>query len=247
MCSVKRLVIDLETSPNVVLDFDVYDSKPRGHKAIIEPTRILCFAYKWVGERGVQVVSEWDECGHDGMIRKAHELLSEADAVVHFNGTSFDVKHFNREFIEAGLTPPAPYEQIDLYLAVKRRTRFPSSSLDYVTKALALRAKGDPGGIETWKKVREGDAKAQERMARYCARDVVITESLYHRLLPWIDGHPSAVLDGRAECPKCEGPIEWRGEYRSKTRRYRRFVCKHCGSWGKTVKSSGGAALVGVS
>src|SRR5690606_41747736 len=80
------------------------------------------------------------------MVKEAHRLLSAADAVIHFNGQRFDIPHLNREFVEAGLTPPSPYSQIDLLKVVKKNFRFPSNKLDYVTKKLGLDHKVQNGG-----------------------------------------------------------------------------------------------------
>lgn len=235
----KKLVIDIETSPNLVLEFDIFDSRPRSPDAILEPTRMLCFAYKWVGERGVQTVAEWDG-GHEGMVAKAHELLTEADVVIHFNGKRFDVKHLNREFAEYGLGPPAPYEQIDVYQAVKSRFALPSNRLSYVSKFLRIAAKGDSGGLETWKRLREGDVKAQAQMLRYNARDVVVTEQAYKEIVAWVPGHPSeaVAVGGKKVCPVCaSAKLVANGTRKTRSREYQRYQCKGCGSWSQSVKS----------
>ena len=241
----RKLILDIETSPNLAYVWDLWSKDGITPEKLVESTSVICFAWKWAGERGVGFSSVWTD-GREAMVAKAHELLSEADVLIHYNGKHFDVPHLNREFVLAGLTPPSPYEQVDLFLTAKGKFKFPSNRLAYISKALGVRAKGDAGGFSTWLGVLAGDPKAQERMERYNKRDVVVTEQVYNRLLPWITGHPSAVLDGREACPTCEGRIVWRGLYRSKTRVYRRFSCTSCGAWGKSVKSEGGAVVTGV-
>ena len=241
----RKLVIDIETSPNLAYVWDLWAKDGITADKLVVPTEVLCFAYKWVGERGVGFASVWDD-GHDAMMARAWALLDEADVVIHYNGKHFDVPHLNREFVLAGLTPPSPYEQVDLFLTAKQRFKFPSNKLAYISRVLGIKAKGDAGGFSTWTRVLAGDARAQEQMARYNKRDVVVTEQLYHRLLPWIAGHPSAVLDGREGCPSCGGRIIFRGDQRTRTRVYKRFSCKDCGAWSRSVKSEGGASLVGA-
>jgi len=75
------------------------------------------------------------------MIQAAHDLLSEADAVIHYNGNSFDMPWLHTEFLLAGMPPPEPYKNIDLLLAVRKRFRFVSNKLDYVTQAVGLEGK----------------------------------------------------------------------------------------------------------
>ena len=66
--------------------------------------------------------------GHDAMIEGIWKLLDEADAVVTWNGVSFDMKHLRREFVLAGLTPPSPWKDIDLMLTVKREMQIGRAS-----------------------------------------------------------------------------------------------------------------------
>ena len=48
----KVLVIDIETSPNVVYAWGLWDQNI-GISQVIEPSRVLCFAAKWVGQKKV--------------------------------------------------------------------------------------------------------------------------------------------------------------------------------------------------
>ena len=107
--------------------------------------------------------------------RAAHDLLSEADVVVHYNGDKFDLPHLNREFVESGLGPPAPYASIDLLKTVKRKFRFPSNKLDYVVQKLRLGAKVSTGGYDlsarsAWLGRPRVGADAQVQQAR-CSSD----------------------------------------------------------------------------
>lgn len=243
--TLRMLVLDIETSPNLAYVWSLWDQNGISIDKLVSSTEVICFAWKWVGEKGVGFASTWGD-GKDEMVRKAHALLDEADVLIHFNGKRFDVPHLNREFVEAGLAPPAPYEQVDLFQAAKSRFKFPSNKLAYISKALGLTTKGDPGGFSTWVGVMAGDAKAQARMERYNKRDVVVTEAVYHRLLPWIPSHPHAALGGRPACPSCGGSLEARGVARTKARVYQRYQCKACGAWSRSVKSEGGASIAQV-
>ena len=44
------------------------------------------------------------------MIKGIHKLLDECDAVIHYNGSKFDIPTLNKEFLLHGLHPPAPYK-----------------------------------------------------------------------------------------------------------------------------------------
>ena len=48
-----------------------------------------------------------------------HQLMDEADVMVGWNSAAFDRKHLNREFLQAGMTPPSPSREVDLMKVVK--------------------------------------------------------------------------------------------------------------------------------
>lgn len=141
--------------------------------------------------------------------------------------------------------PPEPFRQIDLYRVVRSQFALPSKKLAYVTEWAGLPTKQDTGGFRLWTDVMAGKPAAQRKMQRYCQNDVTIMRDLYHRMLPWIDGHPNVQLygAGAGACPKCGagGTLQARGYRVTLVGRYRRFQCQKCGGW-----SSSGKREVGV-
>lgn len=242
------LVVDIETSPNIVL---AWDSQLRygniGPHQIQEPTRMLCFAAKWVGEDETFIFSEWGD-GRDLMLAAAWDLLHEADIVVHFNGKSFDTPHLNRELAEAGLLPPSPFKQVDLCHVARKMFRFPSNKLDYVSQALDLDGKMETGGFGLWVRVLEGDREAQNRMADYNERDTVLTEELFERLRPWIPNLPNLnIYSGDDACPGCgSSNVTQDGWAYTPLSKFKRYVCQDCGLWSRDGKRQAGANLRGV-
>src|SRR5690606_41532595 len=98
---------------------------------------VICFAAKVYGESEVQFFSTFHD-GKETMVSAAHEMLDQADAVIHFNVSRFDIPHLNREFVEAGLTPPSPYSLIDLLKVVQMNYRLLSNKLVYYYTYLGL-------------------------------------------------------------------------------------------------------------
>lgn len=233
----KILTIDIETSPALAFVWGtqkVYISPGQ----IVEPTRMLCFAAKWYGKPGIIYRSEHHD-GAEAMLDKLWELLDEADAVVHYNGTSFDIPHINREFLLAGIGPPAPFAEIDLWRTVRSRFRFMSNKLDSVAQALEIGGKAAHEGFGLWVKCLDGDEAAWRRMKRYNIQDVRLTESLYTELRPWIKGHPSMNLVSGVShaCPTCGSvSLAKRGVARTKITTYQRYQCNVCGSYSQSGK-----------
>lgn len=207
-----------------------------GIDQIIDPGGILCFAAKWLGKRGVKFHAEWT--GREEMVAELHRLIDEADAVLHWNGARFDLPHINREFMEAGMTPPSPVKQIDMMKTAKRQARFLSNKLDHVASQLGLGGKVKHEGFRLWLSCMDGDERAQRRMRRYNVRDTTLLEDTYAVLQPWIPAHPSyAAQSGCRVCPKCGShEIEQRGYAILTTGKYPRLRCKGCGAWSRETK-----------
>lgn len=236
------LFLDIETKPAVVASFGIRDQHIT-HKQILKDGGTICVGVKWGGEKKTQVFSDWEH-GHGPMLEAVHAMLSEADAVATYNGAAFDIPKLNGEFLLARMTPPPPLTQIDIYKAV-RRMGFVSSKLDYIAPLLGCGGKVKHEGLDLWLKVMDGDAAAQKRMARYCAGDVRLTETVYNRVLPFITNHPHLGFAASFVCGACNGShLQSRGYRRTKASIVQRLQCQQCGSWqdGSRTKATGKAA-----
>jgi uncharacterized protein YprB with RNaseH-like and TPR domain len=204
----------------------------------VQSSHILCWSAKWHGERVMQFDSI-HKSKPKAMLGRIHKLLDEADAVVHYNGIKFDIPVLNKEFIKAGFGPPAPYKQIDLLRVCKFAFRFESNKLDYVSAALGIGQKVRHEGFELWIKCMDGDEAAWKRMERYNRKDVTLLETLYDRLMPWIDKHPAhGAFDDITCCPKCGSEkFQQRGWAVTQVMKYRRYQCSDCGGWFRGNKS----------
>jgi hypothetical protein len=240
------LFLDIETKANKAAVWGLWGQNI-GINQIIEPGRTICAAWKWQGKKGVDFTCEWwweslvergmqDGPAYAGFLKQLHEILDEADVVVTYNGKRFDVPTLYREFVLHGLKPPSPFHHIDLYQTVRRQFRFASNKLDFICQQLGLGAKTHHKGMDLWNEVEAGCPKAQRTMERYNRNDVVLLEKLYNHIKPWIKGLPNFALMQEKTgivCPSCGSEdIEFRGWRYTKTRRYRRFCCNSCHSWG---------------
>lgn len=187
MSDMKILTLDIETSPTLAFVWRLFKENISLDQ-IVEPTRMITYAAKWLGEDYVYYGHYKDE----DFVEVIHGLLDEADAVVSYNGVQFDMKHLNREFIQAGLTPPSPCANIDLLNVVKKNFRFVSNKLDHVASELLGHRKIDTGGFKLWRQcILDDDPKAWAKMQEYNIADTVLTEQLYLKLRGWITNHPN--------------------------------------------------------
>ena len=240
--AMRILMLDIETSPNLAYVWGLWDQNVALNQ-IESTTEMICFAAKWLGEDRTMFWSA-HEHGQAGMVQAAHDLLDEADAVMHFNGKAFDIKHLNREFLAAGLTPPAPYAQIDLLLEVRKNFKFPSNKLAYVSKALGLAGKVEHSGFDLWRRCMAGEGKAWAEMELYNRQDVELLEEMYHLLLPWLTTRPNGNLYGDPGCPSCGvDTLRRSGFAYTKLSRFAQYHCATCGGWFRASKRDVGVTV----
>lgn len=225
----KILILDIETKPALVYAWRAYGDQNHTEDKIVHPTSLLCVGAKWLGQKNVILFSEWEH-GMEEMLRGVHALMSEADAVVTYNGDKFDLPILQGAFLLAGFDMPPPPTSIDLIKPV-RRLGFFRNNLAFIGPFLGLGAKIKHEGFSLWSKVMEGDPKAHKRMEKYCKQDVKLTEKLYLRVRGYIKNHPH-LGDNPHECGNCgSNHVQSRGYRRTKYFRIQRLQCQACGSW----------------
>lgn len=244
----KILALDIETRPALAYTWTLWNANI-GVDQIVDPGGVISFAAQWYGEdTEVEFLSDFHD-GHKTMMKRLWKLLNQADIVLHFNGRRFDVPHVQREFIELGLLPPAPFKQIDLYETVKRQFRFISNKLKHVAPQIGLEGKVENEGFMLWIKCMENDEDAWDRMREYNIRDTELLSEAYDILRPWIKSHPSiAIEEGMMACPKCGSErLQARGWAYTRQTKYRRYQCNECGSWVRDTHREAATSLVAVS
>lgn len=237
--NVKILTLDVERTPGVFYSWDVAP-KFLGPEKLIERPRIMCFAAKWLHEKKPIVVDE--RGSHEVMVRAAWELISEADVLVTYNGTRADVPWLNEHFLEYGFGPAAPVKHVDLIKTNRKQWNLPYRRLDYLAGRV-LDAGKQSTNFQLWLDCMAGDAAAWDRMRRYNAQDVRITEQLYLELLPWLTDSPHMgilVSDGnQSRCSYCgEGITEsdlWSKPARAFVREYALYRCSRCKGWNRST------------
>lgn len=237
----KILMLDIETAPHKVYAWGLYDQRIATNQ-IVEPGYTLCYAAKWHGERGMMFDSV-HQSKPAKMLRGVHKLLDEADAVCHYNGTTFDIPTLVGEFMFAHMKPPSPFRQIDM-LRTMRKAKIASRKLDYVAQRMGVGSKTEHKGMPLWTACMGGDAAAWKLMEKYNRQDVKLLESLYVDVLPWIAHHPNHNNYGEQNvCPKCGGDkFQRRGYAITTTRKYARLQCLGCGSWVRSTDCEPGRA-----
>lgn len=243
----KILLLDIETSPNLAHVWGLWQQNV-GTNQLLEASETLCWAAKWYGEKTIYF-SGINKDDPSVVIAQIHQMLEEAEVVIHYNGKKFDIPTLNKEFLLHGFPSPAPYKQIDLLRVVRSNFKFPSNKLDYVAQRLGLGKKVKHEGHELWIKCMNGDPVAWTKMERYNKQDVVLLEKVYDKLLPWIKSHPNHNLynDMEHSCPNCgSSKLQRRGTNCTVGGVYQRYQCTSCGSWSQGTKTTKSVQVKGI-
>lgn len=230
MSDMKILTLDIETSPNLVYAWGLWQQNIM-LPFVVEPTYVMSWAAKWLGKKKIY----YKNCHDEDFLIDIWHMIDEADAVVHYNGTAFDMKHLNREFVEAGLPPPLMPKNIDLLKTVRQRFKFPSNKLDYVAERLLGDKKMEHSGVSLWVGCLNEDPTSWNTMKKYNKQDVSLTERLYLHIRGWIKGHPNHGLyiedQENPVCRNCGSTnVGSRGWQALNVRSYMRYQCTDCGA-----------------
>lgn len=247
----KILIVDIETTPLTSYTWGIYEQNVI---KVVKDWKILCFAYKWLGEKNTEVVSlpdfkkryAKDKLDDYDVSLSLRNLFDEADVIIGQNLDEFDIKKSNARFIMNGIQPPSPYLTIDTKKIAKKYFKFDSNSLKDLARYLGVRRKGDPGGISTWEGCMAGDMDKWKIMTKYNKQDVVVTEDVYLAMRPWIRNHPVMKHIGKdgISCPKCDASaihMQKRGFDRTVGGvEYQRYQCQSCYGWSRSRISEKG-------
>jgi len=243
------LVFDIETSLAIYAAYP--SNKPQFLSAenMLQDWFMICVGWQWEGSSKVNSVSVLDDpkrfkrCPTDDyhVVKRLHQVISEADAIVGHNMQRFDWKKFLSRVIYHKL-PPLPQPKIIDTLKEVKRAAFSHNKLSFINKKLSISEKLHHD-YDMWLKILNGDAKAVRNCVKYCRGDITSTMELYLRLKPYM---PSGSLpnqnlwraDGIECCRACSGEeINKRGTRTTRTGKYQMYQCKDCGAWMQGRKS----------
>lgn len=213
----KILVFDIETSPQLAWGF-FHRKYQVSINDIERDSHFLCFAYRWLGQEEVGLVSQRHDPKYTPgtqddryVAARLHHLLMEADIVVAHYGDKFDVPFANERFLFHGLGPTSPYASIDTKAESSRHFKTVSHSLADRTHKHGLTEKLKNSGWQLWMDCLAGKDDAWEEMEQYNIVDVVALEDWYMLIRGWIGSngkkkHPNLGHYVRGEepvCPNC--------------------------------------------
>lgn len=241
------LMYDLEVTPILGWTYKMWDTNVI---RIERDSYIMCFSYKWYGEKKIRNMAlpdftyPYESDPHDDflVVSNLWQLMNEADIVVAHNANRFDNRISTARFLYHHLGPPAPYKSVDTLMAARRYFRMASNTLNDLCSRLELGSKPKDTHGKLWRDCVDGDMAAWGKMKRYCNQDVLLLSNLYDELRPFMTSHPNlgALAGEEGACPRClSTSLQRRGLAHTATCSYQRYWCTECGAWSRSRKSDG--------
>lgn len=228
------LIYDLEVSRDIV---EGYGNKWE-FKVVktIRHQELMCYAYKWLGDKKVHYVSKHDFDNTKDFVQSLADLQNEAHIVIAHNANKFDNKMANRFFLKYGINPPSPYKTIDTLRVARANFKFQSNSLNDLGEFMEVGSKSNItyADLETEFMSDNCSDKCERLMKKYNVQDVVLLEKIYLKLRPFIRNHPNVgditMLNG--VCPKCgSSNIKKEGTHARRNGRVQSYSCNDCHGW----------------
>lgn len=202
----KRLYFDIETAPNIGFFWQSGFKLNIGPQNIIKERAIICICYKWEEDKETHALS-WDSKQCDKkMLTDFIKVLNTADEIVGHNGDKFDLAWVRTRCLYHKLDMFPTYTSIDTLKVARSKFKFNSNKLNYIATFLGIGQKIKTD-YDLWKDiVLKKDAKAMDKMIKYCKMDVVLLEKVHKALSNHIPAktHYGVIFGGyKGSCPEC--------------------------------------------
>ena len=185
---------DFEVS-KIKLEIETYGLKNYNsyyrHEDVTRDYSLLAFGWMSINDKEARCISVSSKApfNDEFIVRKAHEIISNADVVIGHNWDQFDIKKLNTRCLFYGLPPIKPTHTIDTLKEARKNFALTSKSLAYLAKYLKL--ENEKMESPDWYKIQNGNYDEIQYMREYCKRDVELLIPVYKALRPWMKNHPN--------------------------------------------------------
>lgn len=185
----KILIFDLEVSTKIVHTYQMWDTSIPADR-VVQDFYILSYSAKFLDEDKMYYLDTRYSPGCDLHILEAlSHLISQATHLCGHNLKSFDLPTLRARMIQKGVDPIPDLPILDTLKICKKLFKFTSNKLSEVAKYLSVETMKDDHadfpGISLFTEAMAGNMLAFESMEKYCKTDVIVTEQILKKLIPW--------------------------------------------------------------
>jgi len=233
-------IFDIETSPMQTYSFGLWKQDIRPDQ-IVKDSYIICWSAKYLNDSEIysDIVTSSESLEQNDLriVLSLYDYLNSCDIVVGQNIKNFDIKKLNTRLLYYNIKPLSKFSVVDTLLIARSCFDFPSNSLKYMNKFLGIHQKQEHEGFNLWIKCMNGDKEALKIMQTYCSNDVLATEDLYYKILPFIPKHPNLELyfeTVTGKCMRCMGELVVENKFwMTPSGKYNSVRCENCGGIGR--------------
>jgi uncharacterized protein YprB with RNaseH-like and TPR domain len=231
--ALKILIIDIETAPIIANVWGLFDQNI-GLNQIVRDWFILSYSAKWMDDDTIYYLDQRysQDISDDRQLCEAiHHLLSQAHYVCGHNVARFDLKKINARFLKHGLDPVGPFTIIDTLRIARKHFALTSNKLEYIAKMLSCTPKSAHkkfSGMDLWTECLNKNPEAFEEMENYNKQDVITTEEVMKKLLPY-ENITFQSFHNKAVCTCGSTEFFKNGVSYNKQGSYQVYKCRGCG------------------
>lgn len=131
--------------------------------------------------------AEGKRCSDRALVEDILKGLDDADIVIAYNGTMYDMPFLRTRAAIQGLPPVHPKKIFDPVWTARRQFRFHSNSMDSVSMMLGTKNQKTPLNPWTWvRAMGDGDKAAMDEIVEHCHADVLVLAETARKLAPYI-------------------------------------------------------------
>lgn len=203
----RELYIDIETSPNLGLLYDL-----RVPSGFINPDMIIkdyfiiswsaewmnCYGHKnYKGVVSAKDAKDWifswlsgtESRPDENILRPLRDLMDEADLIWGHNYKKFDRKKINTRLLINRIPKPEDYKMIDTLQVARSVFAFGSNQLHQINKRLGNNGK-EHIELEDWKDVLRGKQSTLKKIVSYNVGDVKEGIAMVKKMRAWVSPFP---------------------------------------------------------
>lgn len=188
----KVLYFDLENSLMQAYTFNIWNTNIGGNR-INKHSHLLSNSWAFDDEevQGIRLTPEQVKNSDDLLVVvDMIKAIEQADILVSYNGISFDKRVLNTRALYHGLPPIRWGKHYDVMREIKKNFKFPSNSMDNVSKYLGIEGKNTSNHRMLWERCFEwwhhdSCEEALNQMLVYGKQDIVVLRNLHKRIMGW--------------------------------------------------------------
>jgi len=183
------LIFDLEVSTKIVHTYQMRDAYI-GPDQVINDCYILSYSAKFLDDDKIFYLdTRFSPKDDEHILEALHYLIEQADFICGHNMARFDLPTLKARMIKKGMKPLKDLQIIDTLKISRKHFKFTFHKLGELAKYLNCELKKDKhesfSGISLFTEAMNGNIEAFNAMEHYCKMDVLVTEQILKKLLPW--------------------------------------------------------------